>query len=207
MQKQGKYILIDGPDGCGKTTLIQTLKQQHPEFIYVKEPGDECFESNRQIRQILLHGSQELPPEVELHLFLADRLVVLEYVQEQLALGRTVISDRSLCSTLAYQTTPIHSILKFHDSYLKKALKHIDNIVLLSIDFETHQQRLTNRGLARDRIEQKSNQFFEQVIARYQHLKPLLEMHDYTDLASKIDYLDATQSVHRVYQDFVAKFL
>lgn len=218
---KGRYILIDSPDGCGKTTLINRLKEEYPDFVYVKEPGDERFESTRKIREIVLHSQDNIPPEAEMYLFLADRLILFEYIKQQLENGKTVISDRSFCASIAYQSSEEISagyILDTYSKYLNKALPHIDSIVILRLKQDIQQERLELRNQNLDRMEQKSDVFMKKVINIYNTMRSFIDIYsrcsindqnrdDYSNLAEKIHYLDANQSADSVYRDFRAKFL
>lgn len=101
----GYFISFEGIDGCGKSTQLQQLgdwirKQGHA-VCTTFEPGD--TELGRDIRQILLHGTDPVP-EAELFLFLADRAEhVVKVIQPALARGEWVLCDRYSDSTRAYQ--------------------------------------------------------------------------------------------------------
>ena len=206
--REPKYIIIDGPDGCGKTTLTNRLKEEYPDFVYVKEPGDKRFESNTLIRQMLLHNKQDLPTKAIVHLMIADRIILQEFIQEQLKLGKTVISDRSFCSTIAYQQdefTNKSDIINMHKWYFESV--EPTNIVLLNISAETRKARMKARNEALDNMESKSDQFFDKVIENYRCISHDLYLTGYKTLADKITYLDANKDAHSVYEDFVTRFL
>ncbi len=103
----GKFIVLDGPDGCGKSTQIQRLAEdmgrEGVPFIGVRDPGDTAVGDS--IRKILLgldHESREM--RCELLLFMASRAqLVAEKIKPALAAGKTVLADRYVSSSCAYQ--------------------------------------------------------------------------------------------------------
>jgi dTMP kinase len=103
----GKFIVFDGPDGCGKSTqisrLMKKLDSQGVEAISVYDPGDTKI--GGAIRSILLgdeHDHRDV--RCELMLFMASRAqLVAEKIKPALAKGITVVSDRYVSASCAYQ--------------------------------------------------------------------------------------------------------
>lgn len=100
------FISVEGIDGCGKTTqiklLAEYLSQLDVEFIIVREPGG--TKAGEEIRDILLHKEYHLFSESELLLFMAARAqIVREVIRPELEKGKTVIADRFMDSSVAYQ--------------------------------------------------------------------------------------------------------
>tara|TARA_Y100001968_G_scaffold291258_1_gene295540 strand:+ start:822 stop:1445 length:624 start_codon:yes stop_codon:yes gene_type:complete len=110
---KGKFIVIEGIDGSGKTTQINQLAKwlnktnlipQHNKLIITREPGGTKL--GQSIRSLLLHSSKEKSPDsiTELLLYAADRAQhVNEIIRPTLNKGDWIISDRFCGSTLAYQ--------------------------------------------------------------------------------------------------------
>ena len=113
MTERGRFLVLEGIDGCGKTTQIQHLRQWLPssglmpagaELVVTREPGG--TELGRGLRELLLHPPGAAAPcsTAELLLYAADRA---QHVQEQirpaLEAGHWVLSDRFSGSTAAYQ--------------------------------------------------------------------------------------------------------
>jgi dTMP kinase len=113
MTERGRFLVLEGIDGCGKTTQIQHLRQWLPssglmpagaELVVTREPGG--TELGRALRELLLHPPGAAAPcsTAELLLYAADRA---QHVQEQirpaLEAGHWVLSDRFSGSTAAYQ--------------------------------------------------------------------------------------------------------
>lgn len=103
MSERGKYVVIEGIDGSGKTTQAKRLvKRMGGTAIYVREPGSTTLAN--QVRAIVLDSSTLRTPRANLYLFSAARADMLDRtVRPALDEGINVISDRNWLSTLAYQ--------------------------------------------------------------------------------------------------------
>jgi len=113
MVERGRFLVLEGIDGCGKTTQIEHLRQWLPrsglmpqgaELLVTREPGG--TELGRALRQLLLHPPGDAAPEIraELLLYAADRAQhVAQKIAPALAEGHWVLSDRFTGSTAAYQ--------------------------------------------------------------------------------------------------------
>ncbi len=102
----GLFITLEGIDGSGKTTqarlLAEWLRDQGYQVRATREPGGS--EPGERIRQLLLSPHQQLAPEAELFLYLADRAIhVSAVVRPALEEGRIVVCERHGDSTVAYQ--------------------------------------------------------------------------------------------------------
>jgi dTMP kinase len=103
----GRFIVIDGPDGAGKSTqvdlLAAALRQEGLSICQVRDPGGTAI--GEKIRAILLdRGHDEMAVRCELMLYMASRAQLAEQViQPALAGGQCVLGDRYVSSTVAYQ--------------------------------------------------------------------------------------------------------
>lgn len=103
----GRFIVLDGPDGCGKSTqqrlLSEALAREGLEVSCVRDPGTTT--AGEGIRQILLSGDHgSLDPRCELLLFMAARAqMIAECIRPALAAGRVVLGDRFVSASCAYQ--------------------------------------------------------------------------------------------------------
>lgn len=110
---RGRFLVLEGIDGCGKTTQLEALAAWLPgsgllppgaRLIRTREPG--ATPLGGALRQLLLHaGEAEAPcPTAELLLYAADRAQhVHGVIRPALEAGDWVLSDRFVGSTAAYQ--------------------------------------------------------------------------------------------------------
>ena len=110
---KGKFIVIEGIDGCGKTTQIDELSKWLPKsglikkgskLITTREPGGSLL--GKKLRGLILDNNQNNKPSslAELLLYSADRAEhVSKIISPALNNNNWVISDRFSDSTLAYQ--------------------------------------------------------------------------------------------------------
>jgi dTMP kinase len=101
----GIFICVEGLDGCGKTTqaklLVKRLRKTR-EVTYTAEPSE--GEIGKLVKKCYLHAEKRGSIAVEALLFAADRLEHLkDEVLPALDRGKTVVSDRYVFSSLAYQ--------------------------------------------------------------------------------------------------------
>lgn len=101
-----RYIAFEGIDGAGKSTVCRrvaaSLEAAGTKTLVVREPGGTA--AGEAIRAILLDMPEALDAWAEALLFAAARAqLVTAEVEPALASGTTVLSDRSVYSSLAYQ--------------------------------------------------------------------------------------------------------
>src|SRR3954462_15637423 len=99
----GLFVTLEGIDRSGKTTQTRLLCEALGEdAVGVREPGG--TEAGERIREILKDPALKLSARTEALLFAAARAELVEQViRPALEEGRTVVSDRFLDSSLAYQ--------------------------------------------------------------------------------------------------------
>ena len=101
------FITIEGPDGSGKTTIInmlaENLQKEGFEVMATREPGG--IEIAEQIRQVILdRDNTAMDPRTEALLYAAARRQHLaEKVKPALDNGKIILCDRFVDSSLAYQ--------------------------------------------------------------------------------------------------------
>ncbi|GAG08104.1 unnamed protein product, partial [marine sediment metagenome] len=103
----GKFIVLDGPDGCGKTTqtklLVQWLGEKGVEVATFREPGGTAI--GEKIREILLNPDHiAMSTVAEVMLYMAARVQLWqEKIAPALKDNQCIVLDRWLSSTCAYQ--------------------------------------------------------------------------------------------------------
>ena len=163
------FISLEGLDGCGKTTQIDRVagfceNNNLKDFILTREPGG--TEVGERIRHILLdHASIEA--ESELLLIFAARVQHLKTIIEPaLTLGQSVICDRYLDATYAYQGYGRGLPLSLIDELVRVLSIRLPDLTLF-FDVPVDLAQARRRGRPADRIETEGTEFFERVRKGY----------------------------------------
>jgi dTMP kinase len=158
----GRYIALEGAEGCGKSTQAARLAAEL-DALLTRETGGTPIGSR--IR-VILHDTSvtDLADRAEALLTAADRAQHLEQlVLPALASGRHVVSDRSVFSTLAYQgygrELPVDELRHINGWAIRD--RWPDLVVLLDAPAEVLDARLAGREL--DRFEREHPDFHARV--------------------------------------------
>jgi dTMP kinase len=177
---QNKFIVLDGPDGCGKSTqaefLVKWLEGQGVSTSRFRDPGD--TDIGEKIREILLNPEHlAMDTRTEMLLYMAARAQLwAEKIAPALKANRCVVLDRWLSSTCAYQGFAggfgIDKVIKIATDCLERVWP--DLTIILDVDIETAAGRL-NRQLDRmeakgDGYHQKVRQGFLQLFERHENI-------------------------------------
>ena len=170
---EGKFIVLEGIDGCGKTTQINELYKWLPTsglinknatLIRTREPGGSCL--GREIRDMILYKNGSDSPSLltELLLYSADRAEhISKIILPALQNGHWIISDRFSGSTLAYQgygrEISIDIIKKLEDI----VCKNIKPDLTFFLEISPEESILRRKNKVADRIESEGLEFLKKV--------------------------------------------
>jgi len=194
---QGKFIVLDGPDGCGKSTqaglLVKWLEDQGVTTRRFRDPGD--TDIGEKIREILLNPEHlAMDTRTELLLYMAARAQLwVEMIAPTLKANYCVVLDRWLSSTCAYQGFAggfgIDKVIKIATDCLERVWP--DLTIILDVDLKTAAGRL-NRQL--DRMEAKGDGYHQKV---RQGFLRLAEKHE------NVLVVDATAGIETVHKNIL----
>jgi len=188
----GLFLVVEGPEGAGKTTLAAALaariRETGAEPVVVREPGGTPV--GEQIRRLLLDPAIPVEPVSELFLFLAARAdLVARTIRPALLAGQTVVADRFQLSTEAYQCGGRGVDRALFLASNRAATGGLEPGLTLVLDLPVElgfaRRRTTGQGL--DRIEQAGREFHERVGAVFR-----------SATGPGIVHLDATLAPERV---------
>ena len=173
----GRFVVLEGIDGCGKTTQLQHLGQWLPtsglmpagaRLLTSREPGGTPL--GVALRELLLHPPAGASPcsDAELLLYAADRAQhVSQVIRPALEAGDWVLCDRFSGSTAAYQGfgrgLPLERIAALEGF----ATGGLEPDLTLWLDLPLEESLRRRGGRAADRIEASGHAFLERVAAGF----------------------------------------
>ncbi len=165
------FVTFEGIDGSGKTTqarlLADTLSAEGADVVLTREPGGTPL--GEAVRDLVLHG-EHVAPWAEAALYTAARAQhVEEVIRPALERGATVISDRYLDSSVAYQGAGrglgVEAVLQLNLSAVGGLVP--DWTILVDLDARGASERM---GGDRDRIERDGLELQERAAEAYRAL-------------------------------------
>jgi dTMP kinase len=197
---KGIFITFEGPDGAGKTTILNMLSEEFREkgidAVFTREPGG--IRIAEQIREVILNKENtEMDSRTEALLYAAARRQhIVEKVIPALNEGKLIICDRFIDSSLAYQgfareigIDDVYSINMF-------AIDGVMPEVTLYFDIEPERglMRISgNDGREVNRLDLEKMDFHLKVQQGYKHL--------IDKFPERIKVINADQSLDDVYRD------
>lgn len=182
-----KIFMIEGSDGCGKTTQVSLLKeslsQRGINAFYYREPGGTKF--GEKIRKILLDPETgDLESMTEVMLFMASRIELYKEILNRHTENDVILFDRSYISTYVYQlyTGTMQDILanQFH-KLIKQIVNHYlfgrNKIIYIRTPLHILNERRKSRNQS-DRFEDKPESFHQKIFEVYEKMATL-EEYDY----------------------------
>ena len=164
MKNRGRFLVVEGIDGCGKSTQAARLAARLG-AVLTFEMG--ATPLGAAVRQLVLEPTSHPSDMAEALLIAADRAQhMAEIVVPALSAGRHVVSDRHAASTIAYQGwgrgLALEDLVVLVE--LATAGRRPDLTILLDLPVASARARLAGRA---DRMESNEEAFFERVRAGY----------------------------------------
>ncbi len=194
---KGLFIVLEGPDGSGKSTMAKMIAQYYQdagrEIVFTREPGGTKI--SEQIRDIILDNRNiEMSHMTEALLYAASRAqLVSEFIKPNLEKGKVVISERYVYSSIVYQgiarNLGIQKVKELND-FAIDGLK--PDLVLF---FDINPEKALNRKLAQgngDRLENEKLDFHKRVYEGYREISKI-----YSEIIS----INADKSVDELFYD------
>ncbi|MGO1301112.1 MAG: dTMP kinase [Staphylococcus equorum] len=167
------FITFEGPEGSGKTTVIQQVSERletEYDVVLTREPGG--VKTGEQIREVLLEGD-DMDERTEALLFAASRREhLVGKVIPSLDEGKIVLCDRYIDSSLAYQgyargigIEEVKSINEFAINGL-----YPDRTIYLDVSVEVGRDRIQKNQRNQNRLDQEDVIFHEKVVEGYKKI-------------------------------------
>ncbi|UCF14611.1 MAG: dTMP kinase [Phycisphaerales bacterium] len=157
---KGKFIVLDGPDGCGKTVQLELLSvhlEKHGiPVVQTNDPGGTRI--GNQISNLLKYDAQgHMDAVTEAMLFMASRAqLVAEVVRPALEAGKTVLCDRFISSTCAYQGSsgyPVEKIIELGRLAVGEVWP--DLTVIIDVPVEEARERTGHKRYQKTKVNHK----------------------------------------------------
>jgi dTMP kinase len=195
MNPRGRFIVVEGPDGAGKSVLVAALAErmraEGHDPIVVREPGGTTVAEA--LRQELLDRSRTFQPLTELLYITAARADHVHHVIEPaLARGKTVLCDRFELSTHAYQVAGRGVSKDTAELFNQAATGGLrpDLTIVIDVPARVGMERQVTSGKRQDRLDLEDTNFQGRVVEAY--------------LAANgpgVRHLDGTKDRNTVFQD------
>lgn len=165
-------IVLEGIDGCGKTTqsrrLVDRLRAQGQVVTPLREPGGTRL--GESVRTLLLDPATEACPTAELFGYLTARAqLCAAVITPALARGEVVVLDRFYHSTLAYQGYGLGLDLDLVRAAIQLAIGTVrpDLVLWMDLDPEVAARRRAQTRGTDDRIEARGLTYLQRVHAGF----------------------------------------
>lgn len=170
-EQPGRFLVLDGTDGCGKSTQIpllrNALEQRGFSVVQTYDPGG--TDIGEQIRKLLKYDAKgRMDVHTETMLFMASRAqLVSEVIRPALAEGKIVLCDRFVSSTCAYQGAggyPVQEILKLAEYAIGQTWPDLTIVLDLPAEKGRHRTGVRNGSQpAEDRFDSRSLDYYQRV--------------------------------------------
>lgn len=201
---QGKFIVFEGSDGSGKTTILNNVKKYLDEnkidYVMTREPGGTRISEN--IRDLVLSNENlEMSHRTEALLYAASRAQhVDQVIRPNLEKGRLVISDRFIMSSLAYQgygrNLGVDKVKMINDFAIDSTKP--DYTIFFNVDPITVLAR-KRKSVEADRLENEDESYHQRVYDGYQQMLK--------DKSLNLIVIDASKTIEEVTRQTIDKLI
>ncbi|MBU5459984.1 dTMP kinase [Anaerostipes sp. MSJ-23] len=193
----GVFLTMEGPDGAGKSTQIELLRdylsRKGYDIIVCREPGGTKI--SEAIRQVILNKDfTEMSHMTELLLYTAARAQLMEEViRPALKEGKVVICDRFVESSAVYQGIArgmgIELVYEINQYAIGDTLP--DLTIMIDLDAKTGISRKKEQAEL-DRMEREALDFHEKVVKGYREIAAL-----HPERIYKVDGHQTIEEIHK----------
>lgn len=196
-----RFIVIDGGDGAGKTTVMDGIGREFPKLLQTHEPGG--TQIAREIRKLLLDpmSKDQDPIRMMLLFFAARRDLMINLVQPAFVQGKSIVSDRFDTSTFAYQVygSDNPQIWELFRSLRRIVVGELEPFyIFLDVDTDVARARLSARDSEGNHFDQDS---------RDKHVRRRQAYHafvgEFSISEDQYRFVDANQEPEKVLADVV----
>ncbi len=203
---QGKFIVVEGLDGAGKSTAISFIKNffdnKNIETIYTREPGGTKIAE--EIRNLALQNPDDeiVHSDTELLLMYASRVQHIQnLIKPALEKGVNVVADRFYWSSIAYQgggrQLSFDKLNALNESFIKDYKP--DLTIYLDVEPVVGLQRAKKVGNL-DRIEQAGLEFFDRARVTFKGL--VVKTENAYEISSSLSLSDIEKHIHKLLSQY-----
>jgi len=170
--KTGIFIVFEGGDNCGKSTLskwlVKELQKRGLPTVWTREPGGTRCPVAEKIRAIIIDPKNDICDRTEALLFAASRAQhIIKLIRPQLMEGVHVVSDRFVSSSYVYQGIARKigiSRVKTINNFAREGLQpYIEPDITFLLDLDVKKGIKRTLKKKKDRIEQEDITFHKKI--------------------------------------------
>ncbi|EDX54152.1 dTMP kinase [Ureaplasma urealyticum] len=199
--KKGLFIVFEGIDGAGKTSILKQLLDvlKEPKLVnkifLTREPGGKNNTAAELIRDFFLKNLEAFDPLTLAYLYASSRAEhVKKTINPNLEKGHIVISDRFVHSSYIYQGIVQNQSLEVIHHVNQQAIGNleIDYIFYFDVSVNNALNRMKNRFDNTNAFDSQNKQFYEKLLKQYP------SVFNAYNQPKKIIFIDANKSENEV---------